>query len=120
MTNVEKRWSPRNSLVRKVSVAPHDGPFDRWMTRPSTESCWSKDISKGGIRLETKRAFKANSILKLNFQFMDKRSVDVFAKVVWSKADLCGLKFMAFGGGPSPEPGSGKPMSLRFSRRIDP
>ena len=97
MSPVEKRWSPRNTMVRKVAVVPHDGPFSRLMTSAPIDSCWSQDISKGGMRLETKKPYTPNAILKLNFQFMDKKAVDVFAKVVWSRADRCGLKFMAFG-----------------------
>ena len=97
MQTVEKRWSPRNSFIRKVEVTPHDGPFKGLMTTTAVESCLSQDISKGGIRLETKKFYRTQSVLKLNFQYMDKKAMNVIAKVVWSKQDNCGLKFMAFG-----------------------
>lgn len=116
MPTVEKRWSPRNALVRKVEVVPHDGPFNRLMTQTPVESFWSRDISKGGMRLETKKPFRANAILKLNFQFIDKKAVDVFAKVVWFRENYCGLKFMAFGGTDKTQ--NSPRISLGYSRRI--
>ena len=118
MPTVEKRWAPRNALIRKVEVVPHDGPFNRLMSRSDAESCWSQNISKGGMRLETKKPYRTNTILKLNFQFMEKKAVDVFAKVVWFRENRCGLKFMAFGGHPDETNGQQKRISLNYSRRI--
>ena len=97
MQSVEKRWSPRNQFYRKVEVVPHNGPLKGLTYSTAPESCWSKDISKGGISLETKKAYRTQSVLKLTFQYMEKKAMNVVAKVIWSKQDRCGLKFMAFG-----------------------
>ena len=120
MPLVEKRQSPRNTLIRKVSVSIHHKPFDRLLAPGPDESCWSQDISRGGIRLETKKGYRADAVLKLNFQFIDKKNVDVVAKVVWSRENRCGLKFMAFDAPSTSNLARERPASLSFSRRIGP
>jgi len=89
---VEKRWAPRSKFNRKVEV------LDQKASTGSLKAdvCYSQDISKGGINLETSHGYKPNSILKLNLQLFEKKPVNVFAKVVWRKENRCGLKFMAF------------------------
>jgi hypothetical protein len=93
----EKRWSPRNAFLRKVQVVPHTVPFARLVTEEKPQVCWSQNIGKGGMCLETSKPFNRDLVVKLNFQYMEKKPMNVFAKVIWARANQCGLKFMAFG-----------------------
>ncbi len=96
MPSVEKRWSPRNKFFRKVEVVPHNAPFARLVSDDKPKTFWSQDISKGGMSLQTNQSLPASAVVKLNFQYLEKKPMNVFAKVVWTRANECGLKFMAF------------------------
>jgi hypothetical protein len=52
------------------------------------------DISEGGLRLETDRSFDPQFLLKLSFEVVQERPVEVFGKIIWSSEGYHGVRFM--------------------------
>ncbi len=54
----------------------------------------SHNISEGGLKLETKKSFDVDSILKLSFEAEKDSNVEVYAKIIWAQKAHCGVRFM--------------------------
>ncbi len=59
-----------------------------------------QDIGRGGLGLSMKMHLLAGSVLKFRFQSSGNRQVEVFGKIVWSKLNRAGAKFLS----PNQEP----------------
>jgi hypothetical protein len=91
-TAVEKRLHKRCAFEQKVEVWRQDcRPGAR---RCHPDVCVSRDISHGGIRLETRKPLTLHTVVKLDFQMFTEKPIQVFAKVVWSSQGYCGLRFI--------------------------
>jgi hypothetical protein len=98
-TTVEKRLHKRCLFEREVEVWRQDG--DSHSNRKGIcypEACRSLNISAGGMQLATPHTLPLHSVVKLDFRMFEERPVQVFAKVVWSSSEDCGLKFLNFDG----------------------
>ncbi len=91
-TTTEKRLHKRTHFERPVSVWRQDCLTG---SHCHPEPCKSHNISSGGMKLATSRALPAHSVVKLDFQMFHEKPVQVFAKVVWSTTDCCGLRFIS-------------------------
>jgi hypothetical protein len=89
---IEKRLHKRCLFEQKIEVWRQDGlPGAR---RCHPDVCVSRDISHGGIRIETRKPLTLHTVVKLDFQMFTEKPVQVFAKVVWSSQGYCGLRFI--------------------------
>ncbi len=98
-TLTDKRVHKRCKFERRVEVWHQDSTTSarpKGVHRP--EVCRSRDISQGGIKIETAKPIPLSTVVKLDFQMFEEKPVQVFAKVVWTAERCCGLQFMTFDG----------------------
>jgi hypothetical protein len=91
-TAVEKRLHKRCRFEQKVEVWRQACRLGERRCHPDV--CTSLDISHGGMRLETRKPLPLHSVVKLDFQMLAEKPVQVFAKVVWSSQGFSGLRFI--------------------------
>jgi hypothetical protein len=91
-TTVEKRLYKRCRFERKVEVWRQDCRSGERRCHPDV--CQSRDISHGGMRLETHKPLSLHTVVKLDFQMFEEKPVQVFAKVMWTTQESCGLRFI--------------------------
>ena len=54
----------------------------------------ASNISEGGLKFETKKELSPNFLLKLNFELTHDQPLEVYGKVIWSKDNRFGIRFM--------------------------
>jgi len=91
-TAVEKRLYKRCRFERKIEVWRQDCRTGEHGCHPDV--CTSRDISHGGMQLETHKPLPLHTVVKLDFKMFEEKPVQVFAKVVWSSQGFCGLRFI--------------------------
>lgn len=91
-TVAEKRLHKRCRFEQPVEVWRQDCRPGERGCRP--HRCQSRDISPGGMKLETPKPLPLHSVVKLDFKMFEEKPVQVFAKVVWSTQSFCGLRFI--------------------------
>jgi hypothetical protein len=94
--NTERRKYPRAKfdatvIVHKVVESNSGNVFEVQGTPIAAKST---DVSEGGIRLEMAKSSPFTKILKLNFQILKNKSVDVYTRVAWEGDGSCGLQFI--------------------------
>ena len=52
------------------------------------------DISEGGLRLETNEELNENFLIKMHFEFVKDKPVEVFGRIMWSSEGRHGIRFM--------------------------
>ena len=52
------------------------------------------DISEGGLRLESEGELNPNFLIKMNFELIKDRPVEVFGRIMWSSERSHGIRFM--------------------------
>ncbi|MFA6385096.1 MAG: PilZ domain-containing protein [Candidatus Omnitrophota bacterium] len=89
---MENRQYPRTEVNTKVKFA---------VVIPSFENGTSKDISQGGLCLETHKSMAQGSILRLEFDLPGDppEHIQVLGKVVWQRTNMdgafsTGIKFL--------------------------
>jgi hypothetical protein len=92
----EQRKSPRVDFTEGVLAHPvtPSKSGNIFEVNAQAHSFQAVDISREGIRLNAGRPLPPQSILKLNFELLKRKPLDVFARVVWSRGDQAGLKFI--------------------------
>ncbi|SRR5579871_1073963 len=54
----------------------------------------ASDVSEGGVGFETNRNMNPDWLLKMNFEVEANEPVEVYGKIVWSRSNRCGVRFM--------------------------
>ncbi len=54
----------------------------------------ASNISEGGLNLEVEKPLDSQYLLKMNFEVEKDQLVEVYGKVVWSRENHCGVRFM--------------------------
>ncbi len=54
----------------------------------------ARDISEGGLRLETGEIPDSQFLLKMNFEMVKDQPVEVYGKIMWSHKNHCGVRFV--------------------------
>lgn len=95
MNASERRQRPRIPFVGTVSfhhVLPSKSGHIYEVRDPAVQAK-AYDINEDGLCLSLSPALEPQAILKLNFEIREK-TVDVYARVVWTNRDRCGLRFI--------------------------
>lgn len=93
---VEKRRHKRFKFAEEVRVFPVLPSASGNIFEVQQEPVPSKafDISEGGMRMEWDGELSPEFLLKLNFEFSNNLPVEVYGKIVWTKTDQVGVRFM--------------------------
>ncbi|MFH0924514.1 MAG: PilZ domain-containing protein [bacterium] len=78
-----KRQSLRQEINIKVVCETQEGSF----------ICYGKNISEGGVFLETNKGFEIGTEVILTLEFFSNNKIDLKSQVVWTGSDGMGLRF---------------------------
>ncbi|HUO58408.1 MAG TPA: PilZ domain-containing protein [bacterium] len=94
--NVEKRKHNRFEFQKPVRVFPVLPSKSGNIYEVQTESfeVQARDISEGGLRLQSQQELNPQFLVKLNFEISKDQPVEVFGKIMWSQERHHGIRFM--------------------------
>ena len=95
MSDSDRREKPRVRFEDPVNIhrvePSHSGHIFEVKGHPIQVK--ARDIAENGLCLDLNAPVEPQTILKVNFE-VKKKSVDVYARVVWVDRQRCGLRFI--------------------------
>jgi hypothetical protein len=93
---IEKRQHTRFDFQMPVKVFPvrSSKSGNIYEVQSNFHEFQARDISEGGLCLQTGQDFDSSQMLKMNFEVEKDRPVEVFGKVMWSNSKHLGVRFM--------------------------
>jgi hypothetical protein len=92
----EKRRYNRFGFQKSVQVYPVLPSISGNIFEVQKESIEARasNVSEGGLALETSRPLNPDNLVKMNFEVADHQPVEVYGKIIWSRSNRCGVRFM--------------------------
>lgn len=92
----EKRRYQRIDFQKPVQVFPVLPSQSGNIFEVQKESIEARasDVSEGGLGLETSQPLNPDFLVKMNFEVAGNQAVEVYGKIVWSRSNRCGIRFI--------------------------
>jgi hypothetical protein len=90
-----KRFKFNKILVVSTVVPSKSGLI--YEVHPHPFELFSHDMSEGGLRIENRKRFEKDAILKVNVELARNNVLETFGQVTWSDRYHCGLNFLLLG-----------------------
>ena len=92
----DKRRHDRFEFQKRIHVFPvlPSKSGNIYEVQKDSFEAHSSNLSEGGLGLETAKPLNPDFLLKVNFELQSDQAMEVYGKVVWSRQNHCGIRFM--------------------------
>ncbi len=92
---VERRNSKRENFEGKVEIYPLFPSYSESLDRTPKGffEAFARDLSWGGVCLQTSVVLKAGSFIKLQMELAGVKNVEMLGHITWVRDTLCGVAF---------------------------
>ncbi len=91
----ERRNSRRESFAGKIEIHPLFPSYSESLdlTKKGFFEAFARDLSWGGVCLQTSVVLKAGSFIKLQMELAGIKNVEILGHIAWVRDTVCGVAF---------------------------